>query len=83
MSDEPINLVLEHLRHLGSAMDRLHDDMRDVKDRLTGVELAVVSLRRDVVSLEESHARIWASHDRHLERTARIERRLDISDTPA
>jgi hypothetical protein len=33
MTEEPVNLVLEHLRHIRAGVDALREDMRDVKRR--------------------------------------------------
>jgi len=38
MSDQPDNLVLIPLRHMDENVDRLRDDMRDVKERLRLLE---------------------------------------------
>jgi hypothetical protein len=38
MTEEPANLVLEHLRYIRAGMDGLREDMRDVKRRLTSLE---------------------------------------------
>ena len=50
MSGEPDNIVLIYLRRLDEKVDRLLDEMRDVKGRLTGVEenLAAVHRRIDL-----------------------------------
>ena len=76
MSD---NLVLEHLRHLRSDLAGLRDDVRELKHRITGVELAIAALRRDNAAQAESDAHLSARMDRQGERLERIERRLDIA----
>ncbi len=68
MADEPDNLVLIYLRRLDAKMDRIIEDMSDVKLRLTAVEEAVVRLTHRVDRLES--------------RVDRIERRLDLVDMP-
>ena len=73
MAEEPDNLVLVALREQRDLMNRIHnklddmqEDMREVKTRLSAVEMQVSTL----------HNRM----DRFDERLARVERRLDLVD---
>ena len=69
MSD---NIVLEHLRAM---LADLKFDMRDVKHRLTALEIAFSGF----VATEASHyASLAQRADRSDDRLDRIERRLDI-----
>jgi archaellum component FlaC len=68
MSDQPDNLVLTFLRRLDGKIDRLTDDMHDVKVRLTNVEENLAGVNRRL--------------DRIEDRVERIERRLDLVETP-
>ena len=68
MADEPDNLIMTCLRRIDAKVDRLTDDVRDLKIRMTGVEEAVVGLQRRM--------------DRPEARVERIERRLDLVDMP-
>ena len=47
MADEPDNLVVRYLRRLDEKADRLLDDMREVKQRLSSVEVSVAHLHGD------------------------------------
>lgn len=58
------NLVLEHLRAIRSSVERLTDDMQEVKQRL-GI-------------LEHQYASISTRLDRLDDRVLRIEKRLDL-----
>jgi hypothetical protein len=51
MTDGPDNIVLQYLRHISTQVDRLVEEMKDVKVRLTNLEenTAVVSRRLDRV----------------------------------
>ena len=69
MSGEPDNIVLIYLRRLDEKVDRLLDEMRDVKGRLTGAEEHLAGVHRRI--------------DRMDLRADRIERRLDPTDAPA
>ncbi|WP_237477166.1 hypothetical protein [Lichenibacterium dinghuense] len=68
MGDEPDNLVLTYLRRIDAKVDRLTDDVRDLKIPMTAVEEAVVGVHRRMESLDA--------------RLHRIERRLDLVDVP-
>jgi predicted nuclease with TOPRIM domain len=63
---ETENLVLEHLRHIRSAVDVLRDDMREVKGRL-GI-------------LESQYANLSNRLDRLDARVERIEARLNLAE---
>ena len=65
---EPDNLVLQYLRRIDGKVDRLIDDMQDVKIRLTGVEESLAGVQRRIGRLES--------------RVDRIERRFDLVDLP-
>jgi ribosomal protein S11 len=66
MVDEPDNLVLLLLRRLDGKIDRVLDDMRDLKVRVTGLEEGMAGVNRRL--------------DRMELRIDRIERRLEIAD---
>lgn len=58
------NLVLDHLRSIRSTVERLSDDMQEVKGRLG--------------ALEQQYAIISNRFDRLDDRVLRIEKRLDL-----
>ena len=66
MVDEPDNVMLVYLRRLDTKMDRIIDDVGDLKVRMTAVE--------------EGQAGIHRRLDRLEHRVERIERRLDLVD---
>jgi predicted nucleic acid-binding Zn-ribbon protein len=80
MSDQPENQMLVFLRRLDTKMDRLADDFREVRDRLTSVELGLAGVRRDIGGLAEADARMQVRIDRLDGRLERIEKRLDLID---
>jgi predicted nucleic acid-binding Zn-ribbon protein len=63
---DPDNIVLEHLRHIGGAIDDARDDIREIKQR--------------VGNLENQYANMSNRLDRMDVRIERIERRLDLTD---
>lgn len=69
MADEPESIVLRYLRQIDTKVDRLSEDMRDVKHRLSTLEETVAGQSRRM--------------DRVEDRLDRIERRLDLADAPA
>jgi predicted nuclease with TOPRIM domain len=73
VADEPDNLIVPYLRRLDGKVDRLLDDMREVKQRLSSVEVSVAHLHGDFAA---QSGRI----DRLESRLDRIEQRLDLRD---
>ena len=73
MADSPDNLVLALLRKLDAKVDRLGEDMREVKTRLGLLE-------GQYASLSGQYASLSVRLDRLDERVARIERRLELAD---
>ncbi len=77
MTEDPENIVLRYLRRIDDKVDRLGEDMRDVKHRLTALEIGIANL----AATEASHyANVAVRADRTEERLDRIERRLDLRE---
>jgi hypothetical protein len=68
MMPEPDNVVLVYLRRIDEKVDRVIDDVRDIKFRVT--------------NLEEGQARINRRLDGVETRLDRIERPLDLVELP-
>ncbi len=66
MADEPDNLVLQLLRRIDIKLDRVVDDVQDLKVRMTHVEESLAGVNRRI--------------DRVEARLDRIEKRLDLVD---
>lgn len=66
MSDEPDNIVLVMLRRIDAKLDRVGEDVHNLKVRMTSVEEGMAVMNRPV--------------DRIEERLDRIERRLDLTE---
>lgn len=73
MTDKTSALILEHLRVLRLEMGELRADVRDMRGRLTSLEVSVANLHGDFAGQSE---RI----DRVENRLERIERRLTLRD---
>ena len=78
MTDNVENVIIEHLRHIRGRVDRIAEDMTDVKLRLSSLESAMVHVKREVSSGDETDARQQVTLDRLADRIERIERRLDL-----
>jgi archaellum component FlaC len=67
MAEAPDNIVLVYLRRIDERVERLVDDMQDIKMRLTAAGKAIAGLNRRIGRI-----------DLRLER---IERRLELTPT--
>jgi archaellum component FlaC len=67
LADEPDNIVLTYLRRIDAKLDRVIDDVQDLKVRMTNVEEGLAGVNRRLDRLEV--------------RVERIERRLDLVDS--
>jgi len=54
---EPENVVLGYLRRIDSKLDAMAQDIRELKERVSSVDIAVASVRRDIAVLAETDAR--------------------------
>ncbi len=68
MTEDPDNIVLRYLRRIDEKLDRVIDDVHDLKVRTT--------------SLEEGFAGIHRRLDRVELRLDRIDKRLELNDAP-
>jgi predicted nucleic acid-binding Zn-ribbon protein len=75
LADEPDNLVLQCLRRLDQKLDRVTDDVGELKIRMTSME-------ERLAGVEMSVAGVQRRIDRVEQRLDRIERRLELVDLP-
>lgn len=73
MADEPDSIVLRYLRAMDAKLDRIGEEVREMKRRVGHVEGAVASLSVVLASLS-------VRLDQIDERVERIERRLDLRE---
>jgi hypothetical protein len=73
MTDETANLVLEHLRGLRSVLDRVAQDVADLKMRQGAHD-------HHMAGINISDMRQNSEIDRINERLVRIEKRLELAD---
>ncbi len=79
MTDNVENSVLEHLRSLRAGQDRIETGLKEVRQRLTGVESGIAGLRRDSIGTQEDVYRQQTVIDAIEDRLRRIEKRLELS----
>lgn len=80
MTAEIENIVLEHLRHIRGRVDQIADDVSDLKQRMTGLEVSMSLIKREVSYGDEVDTRQQITLDKLLSRIERIERRLSIRE---
>jgi uncharacterized protein (UPF0335 family) len=78
MTDNVEDVIIEHLRHIRGRVDRIAEDMSDMKHRMSSLESAMVLVKREVSAGDETDVRQQVSLDRLLDRIDRIERRLEL-----
>jgi len=82
MSSDPENMTRVFLRRIDAKIDALGLDVRELKERVTGVEPGQTSIRRCLGALAETDARLQASFARMREDVTRVQRRLDLYEEP-
>jgi archaellum component FlaC len=78
MTDNVENLIVEHLRALRAGQERIEQELREMKSRMTSVESGIASLRRDSADFATTAADQHARYDRLADRIDRIEKRLEL-----
>lgn len=81
MPENVENLVLEHLKKIQAEQGAARERDREVIYRMSGIEAAIASLKRDVAEMYAGQISITARLDRMSERIERIENRLELSST--
>ena len=82
MAEDPESLVLVYLRRIDTKVDAMAQDIRELKERVSSLEVAIASVRRDIAVLAETDARLQGAVDRLREDVSRIQRRLDLTEEP-
>ncbi len=78
MTDEPENLVLVYLRRMDANIDKIVEEIRELKRRDTLHDVGFSSVRRGIAIVGEAVAHLTVRIDQIEDRLDRIERRLDI-----
>jgi predicted nucleic acid-binding Zn-ribbon protein len=75
MVDAPDNLIFEYLRRLDTKLDRVIEDVGDLKIRMTAVEERIAQVELSIAGVNRRIDRIDARLDR-------IERSLNLVELP-
>lgn len=73
MAPETENIVLEHLRHIRGQIDRVADDVSELKTRVGRLDIGLAQVQMTLAEHSNRGDRIEARLDR-------IEKRLDLVD---
>ena len=79
MMDDSTNLVLEHLKRFQAGQDRIERELKEIKGRMSQVEIGIASIRGDLAHMSGDQARQTVTVDTLAERIDRIERRLELT----
>jgi uncharacterized coiled-coil protein SlyX len=77
MADELDNIILEHLRHIRRAVEKLESDVADLKPRILGFETTMGHVMAQIGHLQVQIANQTGRIDRMDGRLDQIEGRLD------
>lgn len=79
MTTNTENLILEHLKRFQAGQDRIETKLDEVVMRLGQVEGAVLGLKREIITAEESGVSVSLRVDTLSKRLDRIEKRLELA----
>ena len=75
MSDQPENLMLVYLHRLDANMDRVREDLADLKQRVTALE---IQFSRHIATEASHYASVVTRLDRIEQRLDRLKRHADV-----
>lgn len=78
--DVSTNLVLEHLKRFQAGQDRIERELKEIKGRMSQLEIGIASVRGDLAHMSGDQARQMLTVDALAERIDRIERRLELAN---
>ena len=79
MTEATENLVLEHPKRFQAGQDRIERELKELKGRLSQLEVGIAGIRGDIAHISGDFARQQISHDSLADRVDRIERRLELA----
>jgi len=83
MPDVSLEMLQAMVQRVLDGQKEQREDLREIKGRLTALELGQAAIKRDIAASAESDARIQGQLDRLGDRVERIERRLNLVDSGA
>ena len=78
MAEANLELIQTMFQRLIDSQRETREDIRELKERMVGVELGLAGVRRDLAGLSEADAHLRVALDRQGDRLERIERRLEL-----
>jgi hypothetical protein len=79
MSENIDNIILEHLKRFQTGQDRIERELKEIKGRMSQVEIGLAGIRGDIAHVAGDQARQQVTMDGISDRVDRIERRLEIA----
>lgn len=79
MTDNTENLILEHLKRFQAGQDRIERELKEIKGRLSQIEISMAGVRGDIAHIAGDQARQQVTMDSLSDRIERIERRLELA----
>ena len=76
--EDSTNLVLEHLKRFQVGQDRIERELKEIKGRMSQLEIGVASIRGDLAHMSGDQARQTLTVDALAEPIDRIERRQEL-----
>lgn len=73
------NIIIEHLKRFQAGQERIERELKEIKGRLSQVEIGIAAVRGDLAHMSGDQARQQMGIDTLAERIDRIERRLELS----
>ena len=79
MTENVENLLLEHMKRFQATLERIEQELRELKTRQNETHTGVLGLRRDQVNDAEVVAHLQAQFDLFRDRLDRVEKRLELN----
>ena len=79
MENDVANLILEHLKRFQAGQKRIERELKEIKGRLSQVEIRVAGVRGDIEHQAVDQPRQQVSYDSRSDRVERIEKRLELT----
>ncbi len=79
MESQIENLILEHLKRFQSGQERIERELKEIKGRISQVEISIAGVRGDIAHVSGDQARQQISFDGLTDRVDRIEKRLELA----
>lgn len=77
--DNSTHFILEHLKRFEAGQNRIEPELREIKGRMSQLEIGVASIRGDLARMSSDQVRQTLAVDALAQRIDRIERRLELT----